>query len=90
MDLSKLTPAPWGVHDGGRDDHTICRENSDDTCQPLFENLAVSSLKVMGQPATEFVTDETSVGFLMVYKSLDELQAECGFVEYFTIKEAEE
>lgn len=36
IDLSKLTPAPWEVHDGGRPDHSICAVQGDG-CRPLFE-----------------------------------------------------
>jgi len=36
LDLSKLTPAPWEVHDGGRSDHTVCQRVGEG-CKPLFE-----------------------------------------------------
>lgn len=45
IDLSKLTPAPWEVHDGRRPDYTICEMHADETCQPLFERI--------GPPNTE-------------------------------------
>lgn len=36
IDLTKLTPAPWEVHDGGPN-HSICAVTGENTCGPLFE-----------------------------------------------------
>lgn len=36
IDLTKLTAAPWEVHDGGPN-HSICAVTGENTCGPLFE-----------------------------------------------------
>ena len=33
------TPGPWATHDQGREDYSICRDNGNNTCCPLFERI---------------------------------------------------
>lgn len=33
------TLGPWATHDQGREDYSICRDNGNNTCCPLFERI---------------------------------------------------
>ena len=43
MDISKASPAPWGVHDGGGGGQVICAVRSDGMCQPIFKRIRLDS-----------------------------------------------